>query len=702
MDQNLINKLMETFRLEAEEHLSTIQKKCQLLLQADNPGELQEAINELFRAWHSLKGAARVVGLETAEQLSQAVENVLRAVRDEKMALTNEVLSKVLEVSTLVSIFLENPDSVAPEILESTIGDMRVLLEHGTKNEIEVKEKNNKSAKYANKMKKIREQKSRARKQKVENEIVEHEEATDEKTALEVEISAAVSDNEKKRDLKEFPDPGNNDVSVENKKKYVSISSEHLNEIWFSLEELYKIIPGFRHTARDLEEFLLRAKSSLDFDLFLSLDQIIRKMKQKIHELDHFYERYQNHLAELNLIPFKSLVPVLDRFIRSYAHETGKNIIFEVTGEETEIDRTVLDKLRNPITHLLRNCVDHGIESPKERQKEGKNPMGRVFLDINLIESGVVEIIIGDDGAGIDTEKIRKKLLAQNILSHKQIQNLSEEAIQEYIFHEGFSTAPIVSDISGQGIGMTIVKKEIEAIGGQIKIESRKGEGTRFIIHCPVQSVTMRGIFIQVGSGHVVVPVQHVIRTHRVHIEDIFTIEDKPAVEIDGRTVGLIDLTSVIYPGSQTDFKNKIYIPLLLVEMNKDLVGLICDRVIEESEIIIKDMGPLLQSFDLFIGTTLWNAEHIVPILNVSAVTDRVKSRAGVIRTIKAEEEKPRRRTILVVEDSLTSRNFLKGILEASGYQVITARDGAEGKEKVLAHDIDAVVTDVEMPRMDG
>ena len=356
-------------------------------------------------------------------------------------------------------------------------------------------------------------------------------------------------------------------------------------------------------------------------------------------------------------------------------------VLTGAAGEEVEIDKRILEEMKDPLIHLLRNCVDHGIETPEQRKGLGKPPRATITLAVSPVDANKVELRMSDDGAGIDIEKVKQSAIKHGLISPEQGSRLGEPESLALIFRTDVSTSRIITQLSGRGLGLAIVWEKTERLGGRVSVESCRHEGTSIRITLPVALATFRGILVEATDRLFVVPTAQVERVARFKPEDIQTVEGRETLSLNGRAVALARLAETLdLPSAEGRNGDPLAAsPVVVLGAGDQRVAFAVDAVLDEQEVLVKPLVKPLSRVRNIAGATVLGSGRIAPILNVA---DLLKSARKVGRAtrevVRAKRAETEARSILVVEDSITSRMLLKGILESAGYRVKTAVDGAE------------------------
>ncbi len=437
-----------------------------------------------------------------------------------------------------------------------------------------------------------------------------------------------------------------------------------------------------------------------------TLTRMVKGLAKDQQSLGSMVDILLEDAKKILLMPFASALEVLPRMVRDLSRTQGKEVEFMLQGEEVEIDKRILEAIKDPLIHLLRNCIDHGIELPAERAQWSKAPRGSLSVAIAPSDGNTVEIIVSDDGAGIDVEKVKKAAVACDALSQEAAALLSDQEAIALIFQSEVSTSDAVSDISGRGLGMAIVREKVEKLGGSIAVETQLHQGTTFRLRLPLTLATFRGILVQIAGQAFIAPTANVERMVRVKRGvAIQTSGGKETLSLAGYTLPFTQLDRVLGLASPMPTVAKERFQLaLVVGQDERQVAFGVDAVMDEQEVLFKSLGQQLVRVRNIAGATVLGSGQIVPILNINdllaAVNTATFSSTKVIhQTPKADLQKKK---ILVAEDSITSRMLLKEILESAGYVVSTAIDGEDAFTTLQKNSFDLVVSDVEMPRVDG
>lgn len=523
----------------------------------------------------------------------------------------------------------------------------------------------------------------------------------------------------------------------------VSISRARMEQQIFgfreNLGELDRNVVRFREQLRDLEiqsesQMLSKVEQEgvdsiedfdpLEFDRFSNLQQLSRSLTESLHDLAsiqgslgnfaseaetvlHQQARVNTDLQEglmrTRMVSFSTQSTRLRHIVRQTSREIGKQAQFEIIGAEVELDRNVLERMIGPFEHMIRNSLDHGIESADERQKQGKPASGKIKIE-SVQQGSEIVILFSDDGAGLNIDAIRKKAINQGLMAADS--KLSDEEITQFILMSGFSTAEKVTHISGRGVGMDVVHNEVRQLGGAMSVETEAGKGTVFVIRLPLTLSITQALMVYVGETLYATPLSGIVNILEVPIsemEKITKIEGKePVFEFEDESYPFMHLGARLEVISVP--RNPKKVPVLLVKSGSRTVAIQVDGLAGTKEIVIKNVGPLVGEVQGISGATILGDGTVVLILDVPDlwVSDDLMHVAHVKAPVAAEVEVRKQPLIMVVDDSLTVRKITSRHLLKNGMECITAKDGLDALEQLRDHRPDVMLVDIEMPRMDG
>lgn len=441
----------------------------------------------------------------------------------------------------------------------------------------------------------------------------------------------------------------------------------------------------------------------------------LRGVHDAFHLQEHLIADLQHIALNLRMQPLSAIFDPLRRTVRDLARERGCEVDFVVEGGETELDRKIIERIGDSLTHMIRNALDHGLESSAERAAAGKPARGTVRLVADYDSTGVC-ITLSDDGKGISVDAIRDKALGKRLYDPETLAGMSRSEMINLIFMPGFSTSPIITDLSGRGVGMDVVRKNIvDELRGSVIVESREGQGTSIVLRLPL-NLAVFSLFLVVLKGRIfALPATSLVEVLAVRRQELIEIVNNRAVRLRNQLIPVEELAEVLKfsgDGEEHDGENESVakkhgrerpdeLTLVIVQDGEEKLGLMVDRIIGREEMVVKPLPAHLRGLRLLSGLTIGERDRIINVLHVPEIIRRVReSSAPASRSLPAEAE--RRHNVLVVDDSLNTRELEKSILEAYGYLVDTAEDGRNALDKTREILYDLVITDIEMPRLDG
>jgi chemotaxis protein histidine kinase CheA/CheY-like chemotaxis protein len=400
----------------------------------------------------------------------------------------------------------------------------------------------------------------------------------------------------------------------------------------------------------------------------------------------------------MRMLPLSTIFDPLRRTVRDLAREHGKDVAFVVEGGETELDRKIIERLGDPLLHMIRNSLDHGLESAEERLAAGKPPQGTIVL-ASTYEGGFVSLSLRDDGRGLSPGLIKEKALTRRLFDAEALAAMSRSEINNIIFLPGFSTSPIITDLSGRGVGMDVVRQNVvDELKGSITIDSQEGSGTTFCLRLPMNLAVFPLFMVVAGGKTIALPTTAIVEMLSVRREELVEIVGKRAIRLRDQFIPVEELGELVGLGAKAEAGRNCLI--VIVGDGVERLGLIVEDILGREEMVVKPLPAHMQKARLVSGATLGEGDSIINVLQIPELI-RLAKAAGR-GAPKAAEAGARVATILVVDDSFSTREIERNLLEAHGYQVVTAGDGEEALEKTRGESYDLVITDVEMPRMDG
>jgi two-component system chemotaxis sensor kinase CheA len=647
-------QLLATFEVEAQEHLQAINGHLLALERAG--GEIPERLlAELFREAHSLKGAARAVGLPEVEALAHGLEELFARIRDGRVEPGRETLDTIFR--TLDSI-------------EAALGPGAPSEDDGSgPDEPPPAPQQDETAV------------TRGGKPRASEETVRI--ATSKLDALMAEVGellvTRIGTEQRLGDVRALESALADWDTGWRKAPRRGAGPNEAGTATALLEEG----AGRLHAVhRDVGELRRR------------LEADARRMAQVTGDL-------QDDVRQARMFPVATVFRAFSRMVRDLARDRGKEVTLTLAGSETEVDRSVLEQIKDPLTHLLRNCVDHGMEAPELRVEVGKPSSGTISLTAHARGDALV-IVVADDGAGIDLDLVRRAAVKSGVLSPAAAAELSDRQAMSLIFRSGLSTSPIITDLSGRGVGLDVVRVAVERLHGSVEVDSRTGQGTTFTLSLPLSVSTMDCLLIHIAGQTFALPVSSVERIIRAGAGDIERAEGREVVRVDGSPIALARLSDLLGLDAVPiglDARSKR--PVIVVGAQDRRMALLVDDLTQTHEVVIKTLPEPLSRVRHIAGATILGSGEVAMLLSAADLMASVEQ-AGrpPLEAAGAADGEPS--SILVVEDSITTRTLEKNILEAAGYRVRVAADGAEAWGLLQANGFGLVVSDIEMQEVDG
>jgi len=453
-----------------------------------------------------------------------------------------------------------------------------------------------------------------------------------------------------------------------------------------------------------------QAQAALD-DALRIVEQCQQELSQRTSEVDEFGWR-MGHLAQrlydtalaCRMRPFGDGVGGMARMVRDVGRALGKQVRLELEGESTQVDRDILEKLDAPLMHLLRNAVDHGIEMPQDRLAAGKPAEGRIRLSARHA-AGMLLIELSDDGAGISLDRLRVEVVQRKLASAETAARLTEAELLEFLFLSGFSTRGEVTEISGRGVGLDVVQTMVRQLRGAVRIQQQTGQGTRFMLEMPLSLSVVRSLLVEVQDEIYAFPLAYVNHALQVRAEDIEQLEGHQHFRFMDRQIGLVSARQILRSGGAAPAAETVCV--VLVGDHDRLYGIAVDRYVGERTLVVQPLDPRLGKVQDVMAGALMDDGTPLLILDVEDMLVSVQKlvEGGQLTRVDgagAAEQARRRKRVLVVDDSLTVRELERKLLLNRGFDVAVAVDGMDGWNMLRSEAFDLVVTDVDMPRMDG
>ena len=619
----MVSKYIDIFLREAEEHITALQKG--LLLLEKEPGNTA-MIHDLLRNAHTLKGSARMVGLEGISTIAHRMEDTLQALEEGTKTVEGEVIDLLLQGNDAIS-------------------RMTTALARGEESPVDVEK-----------------------------------------------FVAAFDQGESTLDAVAGETSPETEVLGDTVRARVK-----------TLDSLVNLIGELIIIKKRFEDKTDRLKLIAADSRAMGVREFHRGLEEDVLYLDYLIQELHIQAMSLRMLPLKTITEGFQRMVRDLAKSQGKEIRLEIIGESIELDRVLIEALKPMLVHMVTNAVDHGIESPEERRASGKPAKGTIRISARN-EGNSIRVDIRDDGRGMDPEKIKQAALRRGIIDREEADGLRADELLYLTLRPGFSTSEIVTDISGRGVGMDVVNKNIEKVKGTLELKSEVGSFTELTLNLPLTLSVIEALLVSSGGESFAVPLTYVQESIKIRSEDITTVGGKEVVTVRGATVPLLSLAALLGLPEKKSLLDSGKVAALVLRLRDHCLACTVDGIAGSSEIVVKELGEQLKKMRFVFGATILGDGSPSLILDVPDIFARAEGEAGtgIRRALEEVRETRTKGSILVVDDSITTRTMERSILISHGYKVKTAVSGEDALEQVVNDSFDLVITDVEMPGING
>jgi two-component system chemotaxis sensor kinase CheA len=675
-----------------EEFRENIQSAERDLIGLKNDPGSSDALSSLLRALHTMKGSSRMLQYSSIEKLIHGTESVFKAVKDGRFAVDSRIVRFFFIIADRLRLSCDSLETSKGEALPD-LEDYLEMCEKISANEAFdlsalARDSPNAEALPAP------QSKTRGKNRK--------------KAALpESETDAPVPDGyglDGSRSRPDAPSPSTEaSIRVDafsidraiNLVNTLSIRQLRLKSAYDELERIEKRLMKFRTEPNDAKEIGRRTQ-----ELARGVRNFRTAYSEQLFEIQYGTQELRQTVISMRMIPLSTVLDRFPRMVEQTAMELGKEIGLVINGSSVHLDRTVLEKVTDPLIHLIKNAVDHGIELPEDRELAGKARQGSIRISCKT-EGNRVSISVTDDGSGFHYEKIRERAKNNWPDQADEIKTMGNDELLRFIFKSGFTTKSIATDISGRGIGLDIVKANIESVKGQILIDSKPGLGTTFTLLLPVSTSTIDGMFVRAGGSTFFIPAAAIRRTLLLNLDECFRLMQKEVFSLEGMNVPLYDLAVGLKLEPKENASRKI--PVLLIRGPTETVGIAVERILGYDSLVFQPLPASIKDLALVQGIVFDENFSIIPIINMWVLIERLRS-VRVMETHKrySLESGKAKPMVLVVDDSISTREIEESMLELEGFDAVGARDGVDALEKLRGGRFDVIITDIAMPRMDG
>ena len=725
--------LVESFEL--------VEKLDEDLVELENTPEDLELLNGIFRVAHTVKGASSFLNFDVLTHLTHHMEDVLNKARHGELIITPDIMDVVLESIDLMKALLniirdtsadagvdvsacvarldkvaggtgevETPVASAPEpvevvedVVEEVAADDEPDYDNMDPDDLEAEiekllaerqeeDKAKRAAKVAAGEEVLAAPEVQSEEEPAPKPTPEPEPTTAPVPVTPTPAPAAPKAEAPKEDAKAAAPAKRAPAAVEQTIRVDVKRLDHLmnliGELVLAKNRLIKINDDVEERYEG-EEFLEELNQVVSIVSLVTTDLQIAVMKTR-------------------MLPIGKVFNKFPRMIRDLTRELNKKIELEISGEDTELDKSIVEEIGDPLVHIIRNSCDHGIETPDIRSASGKNETGTIALKA-YNEGNQIVIQIDDDGKGLDVSILKKKALEKGIISEKEADTMSDKEAFSLIMKPGFSTAAAVTNVSGRGVGMDVVKTNIEKVNGIIDIDSEMGKGSSIKLKIPLTLAIIQALLVGVQEEHYAIPLASVLETVRISKDEIYTVEGRSVMRLREDVLSLVHIGDIFEVERILDASEHAYVVVLGLGTQK--LGLIVDTLVGQEEIVIKSLGDYLKGIEGIAGATIRGDGGVTLIVDVVALMDMAKNvkatavvDSGSAAKLTLEKTKASDYTVMIVDDSKTDRIIMRKALEPMGITLVEAADGQEALNilKSGEHNFDAMLVDIEMPRMDG
>ncbi|GAA9460879.1 chemotaxis histidine kinase/response regulator CheAY2 [Helicobacter pylori] len=739
-----LQEIMEDFLIEAFEMNEQLDQD--LVELEHNPEDL-DLLNRIFRVAHTIKGSSSFLNLNILTRLTHNMEDVLNRARKGEIKITPDIMDVVLRSIDLMKTLLV------------TIRDTGSDANNGKENEIEeavkqlqaITSQNLEGAKEGTKEAPKKENQEEAKKENIkENQENKAKAPTAESLAsdnpladepdldytnmsaeeVEAEIERLLNkrqeaDKERRAQKKQEAKPKQEVVPTKETPKTETSKApktETKTKAKADTEENKAPSIGVEQTVR-VDVRRLDHLMNLIGELVLGKNRLIRiygdveerydgekfleELNQVVSSISAVTTDLQLAVMKTRMQPVGKVFNKFPRMVRDLSRELGKSIELIIEGEETELDKSIVEEIGDPLIHIIRNSCDHGIEPLEERRRLNKPETGKVQLSA-YNEGNHIVIKISDDGKGLDPVMLKEKAIEKGVISERDAEGMSDREAFNLIFKPGFSTAKVVSNVSGRGVGMDVVKTNIEKLNGIIEIDSEVGVGTTQKLKIPLTLAIIQALLVGVQEEYYAIPLSSVLETVRISQDEIYTVDGKSVLRLRDEVLSLVRLSDIFKVDAILESNSDVYV--VIIGLADQKIGVIVDYLIGQEEVVIKSLGYYLKNTRGIAGATVRGDGKITLIVDVGAMMDMAKSIKVNITTLMNESENTKSKNspsdyvVLAIDDSSTDRAIIRKCLKPLGITILEAANGLEGLEMLKNGDKtpDAILVDIEMPKMDG
>lgn len=705
-----IQEILEDFLVEAFELIDQIDQD--LVELESNPEDL-ELLNRIFRVAHTVKGSSSFLNFDVLTKLTHHMEDVLNKARRAELSITPDVMDVVLESIDMMKALLHGIKDYGNDV------DVGIDIEDICNRLIAISEGDEIPA-APSEPKAKEETKEEVKEETKQEDEVDVSKLSDDEVEAEIErlLKARKEEDRKRKEAKKQEEPAATSKQASTPKDLApkapapraNQDSTPAKKGAGAVEQTIRVEVKRLDDLMNLIGELVLGKNRLikiydDVEERYEGEQFLEELNQVVSSISIVTTDLQIAVMKTRMLPIAKVFNKFPRMVRDLSRELGKAIELEISGEETELDKSIVEEIGDPLVHIIRNSCDHGVEDPEAREMANKPEKGLIELKA-YNEGNHIVIEITDDGKGLDADTLRVKALEKGMISEREADAMSDKEAYGLIFKPGFSMAKQVTNVSGRGVGMDVVRTNIEKLNGIIDVDSEFGKGTVIKLKIPLTLAIIQSLLVGAQEEYYAIPLASVLETVRVPVDDIYTIDGKNVLRLRDEVLSLVRLSDVfgvkqVFEGGDTTY-------VVIIGLAESKLGVIVDTLVGQEEIVIKSMGEYLQGIEGIAGATIRGDGRVTLIIDVAALMEMAKEiKVDIKASINdgtSSKTKPSDYKVLVVDDSKMDRNIMMKSMEPLGVTPIEATNGVEALNimKSGEHNIDAVLIDIEMPRMDG
>ncbi len=723
--------LVESFEL--------VEKLDEDLVELESNPEDLELLNGIFRVAHTVKGASSFLNFDVLTHLTHHMEDVLNKARHGELVITPDIMDVILESVDLMKTLLEKIRDTSEDSgidvsacvarldkvsggtgeVETPVSDAPIVEESAAEEVVEDEDEpdydNMDPDEIEAEIERLLQQRQEEDRAKREAKIAAGESVpAPPPSPDEVQEEKEEEKEEAQVESKPVPvTPTPAPVKKEEPVKAEAKAAAPAKRAPAAVEQTIRVdVKRLDHLMNLIGELVL-AKNRLikindDVEERYEGEEFLEELNQVVSIVSLVTTDLQIAVMKTRMLPIGKVFNKFPRMIRDLSRELDKKIELVISGEETELDKSIVEEIGDPLVHIIRNSCDHGIEMPEERLAKGKPETGTITLKA-YNEGNAIVIQIDDDGKGLDVDMLKNKSLEKGIITEKEADTMTDKEAFGLIFKPGFSTAAAVTNVSGRGVGMDVVKTNIEKLNGIIDIESELGVGTSLKLKIPLTLAIIQALLVGVQEEHYAIPLASVLETVRISKDEIYTVENRSVMRLRDEVLSLVHIGDIFEVERILDSSEHAYVVVLGLGASK--LGLIVDSLVGQEEIVIKSLGDYLKGIEGVAGATIRGDGGVTLIVDVVALMQMAKGVKSTAMTdnsaqeqLSHEKTKASDYTVMIVDDSKTDRMIMRKALEPLGINLVEAGDGQEALNvlKQGEHNFDAMLIDIEMPRMDG